>query len=182
LTNLGQVLQNLGRFDEAEIAMRRAVRIDLRYRRPGYQPLPLALNESLFHGPRLTEEMNRSRDGARWVVLPETRIKQKRYAQYHPTLARDLNNLACLRMAQGQKKKAWRLLDAALAIYWFSFGAFHPSTEDVWNNMSKLHQMIITTPGEPVDYYDWVKAMLISEMDEFLLASRSEGKRAEERT
>jgi tetratricopeptide (TPR) repeat protein len=102
LNTLGKLLLELNRFDEAELALRRAVRIDSKWR--NCVPRNRVIGTDWLDSPRpVDKSWLLAAAYERKITFMRPKWLGRNYGRYIPALARDIRTLARLRAGQGRE-------------------------------------------------------------------------------
>ena len=137
-TTIGNAYRAIGRSDEAEEHLRRAVALGERTYPQGHADFSLALN-------KLARVRQSRGDYAEAETLFRRALDMRKrlYGERHPDVAVLLNNLGNLLDEAGRDAEAETLLRSALALDRALYGNDHESVATVLNNLANL----ITGPG-----------------------------------
>ncbi len=135
MKQLGVVLFELAKYDEAELLMRRALKIDEVSLGSDHLMVARDLNNLAV----LLGEMYRL-DEAEPMYRRALKIYETSFGPDHHEVARNLNNLALVLYRTKRFDEAERIFRRTLAIYETSFGPDHPKVALHLNNLAKLLQ------------------------------------------
>ena len=120
---LGQVLQALGKLDEAEVELRKALSIR---RRSLGESHPLVAR-TMSHLGDVLREMG-DLEQARGLLEPALELRRTQLGPEHDETAESLRNLAALRSAEGREQEAALLYVESVEVYRTSLSADNPMT------------------------------------------------------
>lgn len=141
-TNLGEMLIDLARFQEAEDLLLAALEIR-RELLGDANPLVASSQEGLA---RLRKAQARF-DEAESLLRASLEIREAAFSDQHPEVALGLNNLADLLILRGEYTEAETRLRRAQAIYETAFGPDHPGVATCLDNLAVLARLQ-GRPGE----------------------------------
>jgi tetratricopeptide (TPR) repeat protein len=126
-------LQELARFSEAELMMRRALEIDEASYGPDHPYVATDFN-NLAQVLEATDRL----DEAEPLMRRALEIDEASNGQGHVNVARDLNNLALLLQATNRLEEAEPMMRRALEIDEANYGSDHPSIAVCLSNLAEL--------------------------------------------
>ena len=135
LNNLGLLLKDTNRLEEAEPLMRQALEIDEASFSKQHPSVAIDLNNLAT----LLQYTNRLGE-AEPLMRRALEIDEASFGKQHPTVARDLNNLGQLLQYTNRLGEAEPLMRRALEIDEASFGKQHPTVAIRLNNLAQLLQ------------------------------------------
>ncbi|MGB3074658.1 MAG: tetratricopeptide repeat protein, partial [Chitinophagales bacterium] len=135
LNNLAQLMQETNRLDEAEVLMRRALKIIEVIFGKDHQNAAIALNNLA----RLLQATNRQFE-AEPLYKQALRIFESSFGDGHPYVIKTLNNLGWLLKVTNRHGEAETMMRKALKMNEESFGKNHPSLGLHLNNLAVLLQ------------------------------------------
>ncbi len=136
VNELGVLLQDEGRFEEAQAELERALNISSATLGPDHPQVATALNGL---GAVLVRRGRPAR--AQPLLRRALEIQRRGLGPDHPAMAASLNNLAIALSDQGKLDEAEQSLQQALQIRQRAHGPQHPLVGDAFNNLAMLmHQ------------------------------------------
>jgi len=133
LEKKGLLLEELARYDEAEVCLREGLRICEQTEDPDHPNVATCLN-NLANLLSATNRLSEAEPMYRRALS----IDESSYGPAHPEVATDLNNLAGLLRATNRLSEAEPLFRRALSIFESSYGPAHPHVAVGLNNLSDL--------------------------------------------
>ena len=133
--NLGLLLQDTNRFEEAEPLMRQALEINKASFGEHHPAVAICLNNL----GQLLQDTNRFEE-AEPLMRRALEIDTASFGGHHPDVAICLNNLGLLLQATNRLEEAELLMRRALEIDTASFGGHHPAVARDLNNLGLLLQ------------------------------------------
>ena len=135
LSNLGLLLQDTNRIEEAEPLMRGALAINKASYGEKHPTVAIGLNNLAM----LLQDTNRIEE-AEPLMRGALAINKASYGEHHPAVARGLSNLGMLLQDTNRIEEAEPLMRGALAIDEASYGEQHPAVARDLNNLAILLQ------------------------------------------
>ena len=133
LSNLGLLLHDTNRIEEAAALMRRALEINKASYGEKHPTVAIGLNNLAM----LLKATNRIEE-AEPLMRGALEINKASYGEHHPAVARDLNNLGMLLQDTNRIEEAEPLMRRALEINKASYGEKHPTVAIGLNNLAML--------------------------------------------
>ena len=133
LSNLGLLLQDTNRIEEAEPLMRVALEINKAAYGEKHPTVAIGLNNLAM----LLKATNRAEE-AEPLMRRALAIDHASYGEHHPAVAKDLSNLGLLLQDTNRIEEAEPLMRVALEINKASYGGHHPTVAIGLNNLAML--------------------------------------------
>lgn len=133
LNNLGLIYQQSGRYDEAEVSLRRALELRLKVYGPRHRYFAQSLNSLA----RLLQDQQKLTEAER-LFESALDVYAELFGPGHPLVADTLNNLGSLHRSTQRYQSAERYLKRALEIQQSLFGPRHPRVTTTISNLASL--------------------------------------------